>query len=388
MENTFLWNCKVKYIRPQFNNLKECLEDENYVYIGRGGIVFIDGERYPKKDSVWANPFKMKTNTLKNIEKDESDDTSSQKYFTKRDILMQYKKHIIKKIQDENLDILQLKDKTLMCWCVEEKTQYNSDCKSTTKCVCHGQILLRLLYKKIKNRNVTQNISQKKSETIKQSNKQNNIREIFSKTDVYEYKNLSKNIHISLYYNFLDSQKCQELLDIIINNHFSDVKLYNKDGNPTKVRHSMVFGEIEAYKYEIRGEKIESPVIPWEYFPELLEIREKIYSLLCNEVDKDNINRQTFHTCSVHVYMTGDTQIKPHRDKEMKSGTIIASISLGSTRTMRFQRYENTVDFELLQGTLCLIRPPTNDYWLHSIPQDDTKTIRVSIIFRNCEGFF
>ena len=58
MENTFLWNSKVNYIRPQFNNLKECLEDDNYVYIGRGGIVFIDGERFPKKNSVWANPFK------------------------------------------------------------------------------------------------------------------------------------------------------------------------------------------------------------------------------------------------------------------------------------------------------------------------------------------
>jgi len=35
-------NCKVKYIRPEYNNLKEWMNNPNNVYIGREGVVFID----------------------------------------------------------------------------------------------------------------------------------------------------------------------------------------------------------------------------------------------------------------------------------------------------------------------------------------------------------
>lgn len=56
-------NVEVKYIRPQYNNLKEWCEDPNNIYIGRGGIVFveIDGQkvRYLPQ-SIWHNPYKIK----------------------------------------------------------------------------------------------------------------------------------------------------------------------------------------------------------------------------------------------------------------------------------------------------------------------------------------
>ena len=47
-------NVKVSYIRPQYNNLKEWCEDSNNVYIGRQGVVFVDGQRYPKQASVFC----------------------------------------------------------------------------------------------------------------------------------------------------------------------------------------------------------------------------------------------------------------------------------------------------------------------------------------------
>jgi hypothetical protein len=40
-------NCKVQYIRPKYNNLKEWMNDPNNIYIGRGGVVFIDKKRFP-----------------------------------------------------------------------------------------------------------------------------------------------------------------------------------------------------------------------------------------------------------------------------------------------------------------------------------------------------
>lgn len=42
-------NVKVAHIRPKYNNLKEWMEDENNEYVGRGGVVFVNGERFPKE---------------------------------------------------------------------------------------------------------------------------------------------------------------------------------------------------------------------------------------------------------------------------------------------------------------------------------------------------
>lgn len=59
-KKTNVVNVKVAFIRPQYNNLEEWMEDENNVYIGRKGVLILNGRRFPEKDSVWANPFKIK----------------------------------------------------------------------------------------------------------------------------------------------------------------------------------------------------------------------------------------------------------------------------------------------------------------------------------------
>lgn len=51
-------NVRVTNLRPRHKNLSEWMKDPNNVYIGRGGIVFIDNKRFPKHDSKWANPYK------------------------------------------------------------------------------------------------------------------------------------------------------------------------------------------------------------------------------------------------------------------------------------------------------------------------------------------
>lgn len=120
---TVVCNSKVSYIRPEFNNLEECLNDKNNVYIGRKGIVFIDGKRFPPFSSVWANPYK--------VGKDGSLEV----------VLLKYKNYIINKIKKENLNIETLRGKRLYCWCINNNTY----CENINNCVCHGQILLGLL---------------------------------------------------------------------------------------------------------------------------------------------------------------------------------------------------------------------------------------------------
>ncbi|KAF9147738.1 hypothetical protein BG015_010579 [Linnemannia schmuckeri] len=53
-------NVKVAYIRPLgYDNLEQWMSDPQNVYIGRGGVVFINKRRYPPQASIWANPFRI-----------------------------------------------------------------------------------------------------------------------------------------------------------------------------------------------------------------------------------------------------------------------------------------------------------------------------------------
>ena len=106
----------VKDIRPKYQNLKEWIEDPNHEYIARGGPVFIGGARYPKHDSVWANPFKVGRDG------------------TREEIIELYRQHIQQKLDSNEITREQLealRGKTLGCWCKPEP--------------CHGDILLEFL---------------------------------------------------------------------------------------------------------------------------------------------------------------------------------------------------------------------------------------------------
>lgn len=107
-------------IRPLgYNDLKEWCDDKNNLYIGRKGIVFINGFRYPPKDSKWANPFKVgKDGDLE-------------------EVLKKYEDYIIEKVSIKDYD--ELKGKNLGCWC---RTGKNKDSEGI---ICHGDILKRIV---------------------------------------------------------------------------------------------------------------------------------------------------------------------------------------------------------------------------------------------------
>ena len=119
---TTVVNCKVKYIRPKYSDLKHWMSNPDNVYIGRSKILVIDGERYPKTSSIWANPFKI-TDTL-----------------DREQCISKYEEYIRKKISDNPTlvpELLALKGKTLGCWCKPEK--------------CHGDVLIKLIEEAMKN---------------------------------------------------------------------------------------------------------------------------------------------------------------------------------------------------------------------------------------------
>ena len=109
-------NCKVQYIRPRYKNLKEWMSDENNIYIGRKGVVFIDKKRFPENSSIFANPYRIGKNG------------------TREEVLIKYKCYIIEKLKNNEqfiIELMLLKRKNLGCWCCPD--------------VCHGNILLELI---------------------------------------------------------------------------------------------------------------------------------------------------------------------------------------------------------------------------------------------------
>lgn len=124
---TTVVNVKVKFLRSgassfskkTCNNLKEWMDDPQNVYIGRKESVFIDGERFPKEDSLWANPYKVTRG------------------MPPRTSCRKYEEYIISRIANERdfiKNLLALKGKNLGCWCKEKGNE-----------MCHGDVLLKLL---------------------------------------------------------------------------------------------------------------------------------------------------------------------------------------------------------------------------------------------------
>ena len=112
-------NVKVYFIKTDgYANLKEWTEDPQNIYIGRAGVVIIDGKRFPKAASPFSNPFKVG------------------KDGTKEEVLDKYRKYIEDKIEKSPTlfaELQNLKGKNLGCWCAHQP--------------CHGDILLELIEK-------------------------------------------------------------------------------------------------------------------------------------------------------------------------------------------------------------------------------------------------
>jgi alkylated DNA repair dioxygenase AlkB len=215
-----------------------------------------------------------------------------------------------------------------------------------------------------------------------------------------QYKNPLYQVDIVVYKKYLDDGAADSLLDSILTGR-SETKhtkhpLTTKAGQllrlpstefsrspapcfavaparskPSKKRNKTIYGDIREYVITYRGKTIKTPVLPWtEVFA---QVRDKIAET----------TGQNYNTGVIQIYNSGQVGIKPHKDKEMNAGSKISSISLGQSRVMQFERHGfEPIDIVLDKGDMCIINYPTNIFWLHSIPTDDSAQVRASLIFR------
>ncbi len=121
--------------------------------------------------------------------------------------------------------------------------------------------------------------------------------------------------------------------------------------------------------------KITRSALPWT--SQLLELKQLI----------EAITSETFNSCLLNLYHTGDEGMAWHSDNErqLKRHGAIASVSLGAQRTFAFKhKHTQETHTALLQhGSLLVMQGTTQDHWLHRLPP--TKKIhtpRVNLTFR------
>jgi alkylated DNA repair dioxygenase AlkB len=190
----------------------------------------------------------------------------------------------------------------------------------------------------------------------------------------YIIKNEEQHLHIEIFENALREDISLDLFQLLKAQAKWRGSFITKSGKLSCKRNKSIYGSISKYIATFRGTTIQTNVYNWEQLPILDDLAKEL-SLISND---------RYNTCVLQYYANEKVGINPHRDKEVKGLDTISSISLGSTRIMRFERNGIIHDIKLTNGSLCIIYPPTNDKWCHSIIcEKDKKEPRLSMVFRN-----
>jgi alkylated DNA repair dioxygenase AlkB len=190
-------------------------------------------------------------------------------------------------------------------------------------------------------------------------------------TEGLEYKD--NGLCIEFFPTFLSTEESSKLYSIMINlfkDHISTGK--NRRTNKT-------FGDDGvSYTVNFKNGSVTRVAKPWSDSPILLIYRDKLVKL----------TGKKYNYVVIQFYPSGKVGIKPHKDKEMTPGTDIAGISIGAIRTLTltpssYLRGSTELSIELTDGSLYILKSPTNDHWTHSIPlSDDEFGIRFSLTYR------
>ena len=131
----------------------------------------------------------------------------------------------------------------------------------------------------------------------------------------------------------------------------------------------------EGASYEYSGKRYEA--LPWT--PLLLDLRERV----------EGAAAVRFNSVLVNYYRDQRDSVAMHSDDERELGSepVIASLSLGETRTLVFRhksdRAQKTMRLPLESGSLLLMKGPTQRCWQHGVPKETRPCgPRVNLTFR------
>lgn len=127
--------------------------------------------------------------------------------------------------------------------------------------------------------------------------------------------------------------------------------------------------------YEYTYSNTSKYALPWT--KQLLELKQQI----------ERITGETFNSCLLNLYHTGEEGMAWHSDGEtdLKRNGTIASLSFGAVRKFAFKHKnsQEKVEIFLENGSLLIIKDTTQTHWLHRLPPTKkVHTARINLTFR------
>ncbi|MDI9859571.1 alpha-ketoglutarate-dependent dioxygenase AlkB family protein [Flectobacillus roseus] len=125
--------------------------------------------------------------------------------------------------------------------------------------------------------------------------------------------------------------------------------------------------------------KVTKEALPWT--PELLTLKNRI----------ETATGETFNSCLLNLYHSGDEGMAWHSDDEidLKRNGAIGSITFGAERKFAFKHKHTDQKVEMLleHGSLLVMKDTTQTFWLHRLPPTKkVKKPRINLTFRTIEN--
>jgi len=111
-------------------------------------------------------------------------------------------------------------------------------------------------------------------------------------------------------------------------------------------------------------------------------------ALLALKTLVERLTGETYNSCLLNLYHTGDEGMAWHSDDEKMLGkdSTIASLNFGAERKFSLKHRANKEEMRSLlleNGSLLVMKGTTQSYWLHSLPKSKRVTSpRVNLTFR------
>jgi alkylated DNA repair dioxygenase AlkB len=179
---------------------------------------------------------------------------------------------------------------------------------------------------------------------------------------------------VSFYQNFFDSQKSDEIFQVLLNEikwRQDKMKVYGKEVDLP--RKTAWYGDRDK-SYTFSGIHLHPE--PWT--PTLLYVKERI----------EEVAEVQFNSVLLNLYRNGNDGISWHTDAEPELGEnpVIGSVSFGGARRFMFRHKQNQdlkSEVELTHGSFLLMAGETQHFWQHQIPKTSRKVEpRINLTFR------
>lgn len=174
--------------------------------------------------------------------------------------------------------------------------------------------------------------------------------------------------------NFLPREEADRLLHILQDKtpwRQDEIRIFGK--TYPQPRLTALYGN-NGNTYSYSGITME----PEPFTPDLRSLKSRV----------EDYSGHVFTTCLLNLYRDGSDSNGWHADDEKELGPhpVIASVSLGGTRTFHLKHRKDTTlryRMQLAHGSLLVMGGPMQHHWLHQIPKTRQQvTPRINLTFR------